>query len=465
MTPTRRARIGRPPLVLAACLSVMALLAGAGPFASGASAASGSPGQGPTSVRSVRVPVTTQTLPAAYDPAASYEAQAICSPTPKPGAVKLANLLKKTYGSYSVGITRGCGVGSTSEHKEGRALDWMVGMGKAGHAKADAFLNWLLGPDQAGVAAGNATRLGVMYIGWDDQFWRAYDAGRGWTELDACYSTGDDTSCHRNHVHISLTWDGASGRTSFWDGTALTPYCSASRASAPVVEGGRAAQVTAVAATRVLDTRLGVGLVASSGYGFGGGFRHGGHDGDWVDGSHDSDWADAGTDEAGWSDPGDGDSPWPDSQPTDAGSPWPDSQPTDTGSPVTADVQPAPPAVPAPAVPCRLGVAGWGGSGGVLTKVTGHGGVPDVGVAAVAVPVRVLGSTAPANVLAWGPGQRASEVVATVRMNGRAHGSAIVPVAADGTIALATSAGATDVTVDVTGYFLAGDQPNTPAVD
>ncbi len=434
----------------------MVLLAGAGPFESSASAATDSPRRGPASVTAIGTPVSTQTLPPTYDPAASYEAQSICSPTPKPGAVRLSNLLRKTYGSYSVGISRGCDVGGTSEHKEGRALDWMVGMGKSGHAKADAFLGWLLGPDEAGVSGGNATRLGVMYIGWDNKFWRAYDVGRGWTELNACYSKGDDTSCHRNHVHISLTWDGASGRTSFWDGTALAPYCSSSRSGASVIDSGRAADVVAVPATRVLDTRLGVGLVASTGDGFADGHRDGRHDGDWGDDRGDDSWdtdgSASGTGDTAWTDHGNSDSEWP------------DTSPADTGGAPTPEAQPVTPAVPAPVVPCRVGVASWGGSGGVVTKVTGQGGVPDVGVAAVEVTVRALGSTAPASVRVWGPGQGERGIVAKVRMNGHADGSAIVPVAADGTIALITSTGATDLTVDVTGYYLAGNRPNTTAV-
>ena len=46
-------------------------------------------------------------------------------------------------------------------------------------------------------------------------------------------------------------------------------------------------------------------------------------------------------------------------------------------------------------------------------------------------------------------------------MNMDAVGTAVVPVASDGTIALATSAGATDVTLDVVGYYPPGDVPNT----
>jgi hypothetical protein len=124
-----------------------------------------------------------------------------------------------------------------------------------------------------------------------------------------------------------------------------------------------------------------------------------------------------------------------------------------------------PPPVPVPTAPCRLHPGGWHGDlGGVLTKVTGQGGVPEVGVAAVAVDVTALGSTAPASVTVWAPGQLEGQVVATMRMNGRGHGSAVVPVASDGTIAFATSAGGTDLAVDVTGYYPVGDQPNSTAV-
>jgi hypothetical protein len=56
------------------------------------------------------------------------------------------------------------------------------------------------------------------------------------------------------------------------------------------------------------------------------------------------------------------------------------------------------------------------------------------------------------------------DTLAHAHMNGNAQGSAIVPLASDGTIAVGTSAGATDLTVDVTGYYLAGDQPNSMVV-
>ncbi len=111
---------------------------------------------------------------------------------------------------------------------------------------------------------------------------------------------------------------------------------------------------------------------------------------------------------------------------------------------------------------CRLQQDRYSGdSHRIYAKVTGQGGIPATGVAAVAVQVTAMASNAPANVRIWGPGQSKSQVVAKVPMNMDAVGTAVVPVASDGTIALATSAGATDVTLDVVGYYPPGDVPNT----
>ena len=341
----------------------------------------------------------------------------ICSPAPKPGTRKLLTLIKKTYGQNQyIGTSRACGNGGTSEHKDGRALDWMTNIrSPKGRANATAFLSWLIGPDKAGVRAGNATRLGIMYIGWNNKFWAAYSPERGWTQLDGC-PKGNDTTCHRNHMHISLTWDGASGRTSMWDGTVLAPFCSSARSDAVVLDAGRAAAAIPVTPFRALNTRRGFGLSAGSG--------------GWGD--HD-DWGDHRDDQDDWNGPVDG--------------------------------LPDPPAEPVVVAPCRVRPAGWHGDDeGILTKVTGLGGVPETGVAAVVVKVTALGSTAPADITVWAPGEVKSEVVVTVRMNHNGHGSAIVPVASDGTIAFSTSAGGTDLVVDVTGYFVAGDQPNRTAI-
>ena len=318
-------------------------------------------------------------LPAEYDVLAEYEGQSTCDPVPKPGTQRFADLIKATYGQDEVvWIPRDCGVNGQSEHKEGRALDWMRSVrDPQGRAEAEAFLNWLLGPDQFGVAYGNAIRLGVMYIGWNDRIWRGYKLNRGWTELKGCFSRpdkGSDNTCHRNHIHISLTWDGASGRSSFWDGTALTaPYCGRNRSTAGGAPATRVGGVVAVGQVRVVGTRSGIGVKER----------------------------------------------------------------------------------------CRLQQDRWNGdSHRIFAKVTGVGGVPAEGVAAVLVRVSALGTNAATTLRAWSPGASSSTPVVQAPMNADASADAIIPVASDGTIAIATTAGATDVTVDVLGYY-----PNGPEVE
>ena len=337
------------------------------------------PGEGlpPAAMPAAPVP-----LPPEYDVEATYEGQAQCDPTPKPGAQRLADLIKATYGAdQTVWIPRNCSVGGQSEHKEGRALDWMTSVRKAQQrANAETFLNWLLGPDQAGRPYGNAIRLGIMYIAWNDRLWRAYDVNKGWTEMKGCFArqdTGSDTVCHRDHIHISLTWDGATGTNSFWDGSAQTAgYCKrdTSGASTPNPQpGGDMVPVTAV---RVLDTTIGQG----------------------TDGR------------------------------------------------------------------CRLQQDRWSGdSHRLFPKVVGVGGIPATGVTGVRVRVVAKQSNAPSNLRVWSPGMSKSEIVARVGINGDAGGEATVPVASDGTIALATSAGATDVIVDVLGYFTGTGSGQAPA--
>ena len=213
------------------------------------------------------IPNITRAMPAPYDNSPLYEGQSQCDPTAKPGTQAVADLIKATYGNnQTVWIPRACDVGDTSEHKEGRALDWMTtARDPQQRANAEAFLSWLLGPDGQGIAYGNAMRLGVMYIGWNDRIWRGYDIKRGWTELKGCFSSpapGSDTTCHRNHIHISFTWDGASARNSFWSGNPMNvPYCPTQRATGSVASPGRAGgDPTAVGPVRIVDTRSGAGV-------------------------------------------------------------------------------------------------------------------------------------------------------------------------------------------------------------
>ena len=141
-----------------------------------------------------------------------YLPQVSCDPVTKPGTDALRSLLMATYGGRDLGITRGCEIGALSEHKEGRAWDWGLSAAvPAEKALAQQFLGWLIAPGPNGMAAANARRLGVMYVIWNGRIWSAYRASEGWR----AYSGGES---HAGHIHISLAWNGAMKRTSWWTG-------------------------------------------------------------------------------------------------------------------------------------------------------------------------------------------------------------------------------------------------------
>lgn len=173
-------------------------------------------------------PATPRGLPAAIEPLAPYVEQAACDPVPRAGTLALAHLLTRTYRGTTFATTYACGTdGTRSEHYDGRAIDWMVSIADpAQHADALAVLRWLLATDAAGNRFAMARRLGVMYVIYDNRMWGAWD-GR-WEPYNGCArlkSHAYDNSCHRTHMHISLSWNGAMGRTSFWTkGTARTDY-------------------------------------------------------------------------------------------------------------------------------------------------------------------------------------------------------------------------------------------------
>jgi hypothetical protein len=147
---------------------------------------------------------------------ASYEPQRLCDPWPKPGLLGFTRLVLRAYpDTASWGIARDCAIGGTSEHKEGRAWDWRVDVYTPADAEAaDAVISWLLATDEYGNTHAMARRLGVMYIIWNRMIWSSTRASDGWRPYFGA-------SPHTDHVHLSLSRDGAMGRTSFWQGIAL----------------------------------------------------------------------------------------------------------------------------------------------------------------------------------------------------------------------------------------------------
>src|SRR5512145_2439921 len=145
-----------------------------------------------------KVPKAAFRYTAAIEPLANYVGQSTCSPAAKPGTSAFANLLLRTYpSSRSLGISRSCGVGGKSEHKEGRAFDWGVSVHRAGdRASVRALMKWLLKRDAYGNRYAMARRLGIQYMIWNRRIWGAYAAGSGWRKY-----TGSNP--HTDHVHFS----------------------------------------------------------------------------------------------------------------------------------------------------------------------------------------------------------------------------------------------------------------------
>jgi hypothetical protein len=156
----------------------------------------------------------TPKLVAAIENLSPYQPQTKCDATAKKGVLKFRALILATYkGTGDDGIVRGCKVGGTSEHKEGRAWDWAVSVRNPHQAaQVKALFAWLFASDAYGHRYAMARRLGIMYIIWNKRIWGSYAASAGWRS----YACSGVTLCHQNHVHFSFSRAGATGRTSYW---------------------------------------------------------------------------------------------------------------------------------------------------------------------------------------------------------------------------------------------------------
>lgn len=183
-------------------------LVAAGSFVVAAESAqpkAGTPVAYPKNPKGLKAPVKQ---PKGVDVASGYFPQVSCDPRTQKGVAKFRNLVLKTYRVGSNGGTgRNCSYGGDSEHKEGRAFDWMVNVKKPKEKAAAAnFLAWVTA--NRGI---KARRLGIMYIIYNKKIWSVYRMSAGWRKYTGAAS-------HTDHVHTSFSWAGARGNTSFWKG-------------------------------------------------------------------------------------------------------------------------------------------------------------------------------------------------------------------------------------------------------
>ena len=175
----------------------------------------------PTAQAATGVPATPA-FAKAIEPMAAYVGQTSCEPGYRAGTAALGRLLLRTYPDTSFQGAYACGTdGDQSEHYDGRAIDWMASARNIKqHLEANAFIQYLLATDKYGNRFAMARRMGVMYIIFNNRMWGAWDGQ--WESYNNCAATPSpslDSACHRNHVHISLGWSGALGRTSYWSAT------------------------------------------------------------------------------------------------------------------------------------------------------------------------------------------------------------------------------------------------------
>ena len=182
-----------------------------------AGATSASAEEAATSARSTVTSSAPYLMP--LEPYAGYQPQTTCRRHPKPGVLLLADWLVARGGGYGA-ITRPCAGSSTSEHKESRAFDWVLdATSETDQALAAALLDELLAPDDTGEPSALARRMGIMYVIWDDQMYASYDGFAARRYLSSgCRNrrTCSPTLRHRDHLHISLTRQGARGLTSWY---------------------------------------------------------------------------------------------------------------------------------------------------------------------------------------------------------------------------------------------------------
>ncbi len=152
----------------------------------------------------------------------TYDPQTRCHTKPKPGTVFLAHWVVRKYGGALGGMSRACDRHTTSEHMDGRAFDWSLDARRAAdRARARAFLDRIRQTDSRGHADAWARRMGVMYLIWNDRMYGAWSHYRPEPYLNSGCRTRrkcSPTLRHRNHVHVSLSRQGARGVTTWYAG-------------------------------------------------------------------------------------------------------------------------------------------------------------------------------------------------------------------------------------------------------
>lgn len=148
-----------------------------------------------------------------------YDYARRCLHHPQRGTLALESWLEQNWRGESWGIMRCERLSGKmfSLHSEGRALDWHLSVHvRRDKLAAQRLIRLLLAPDGAGNAAALARRMGVEEIIWNCTSWSSGQPAMHPYSVCAGKRHIDDTTAHRDHVHLGVNWPGARMETSFW---------------------------------------------------------------------------------------------------------------------------------------------------------------------------------------------------------------------------------------------------------
>jgi len=148
----------------------------------------------------------------------AYDYAKSCRDKPQPGTRALERWLEGHAKGESWGIMR-CekfSSGNYSLHSEGRAIDWRLNaFDRSEKREARRLIKLFLKRDRNGNNHALARRMGIQELIWNCRSWWAGDGGM--EPYSACERDDvDNTTAHRDHIHIGLNWRGARMKTTFW---------------------------------------------------------------------------------------------------------------------------------------------------------------------------------------------------------------------------------------------------------
>ena len=210
---------GSRPARFGLLLALLVLITGSGALGAVQNSLTG----GTVRPAALAVPRAGVKLPAGIEALSPYLEQDSCNPVAMAGAVKLGDLLRATYPGTSYGIARACGTRRHGERALRGAGRRLVHLGarrrRSGSGRDHAELAARRRRRGPAVRQRPPARRHVPHL--EQQDLGLVPGGGGWRPYSNCAVHPErayDTTCHRDHIHISLSWAGAMRRTSFWTG-------------------------------------------------------------------------------------------------------------------------------------------------------------------------------------------------------------------------------------------------------